>query len=359
VRRWNIFVNLAIDDRNYNRSVELQATIIELDGMRLQFSSLKDLKATEKSMKLELADAVSNRRYDVANELKRDLLALKKKIMKERRVSNNSKGILNDLKFQVDSLADTIEHDESLLSKEEIKSFDVDCDSHTCTFLIYSGSVFEPKYFTCSSDPNEEEEQCKPKCIGIVCWSNEACELEATLDGKALLDFEAERFKECVANLPIVEETRHGAVRCLMGNALILNPRSSALVIDTGTDSLEKMVAILTVGPFAGPSGQIDALLERDKDYHRFGITTLRSCYRACVGETNRAKLQALVIRPLTTRTNNGPIYEEVLKVAVQTIVEEAKFSTGLREVHLVGKSPKEATLLAGIMKTMGYSFRL
>ena len=358
VRRWDIFVKLSIKDRNFNRSVEWQATINELDGMRQQFSSLKDLKAKEKSMKLELANAVSNRRYDVANELKRDLLALKKKIIKERRVSNNPKAILNDLKFQADSLAETIDLDESL--QEEIKSFDVDCDGHTCMFLIYSGSVYDPKSYTCSSYPNDEdEEQLKSKCLGIVCWSNEACALETTPDGKALLDFNADRFKECVADIPIVEETKHGSVRCLMGNSLILNPESSALVIDTGSDSLEKMVGILTVGPFAGPSGQIDALLERDKDYHRFGMTTLRSCYRTCVEETNRANLQTLVIRPLTTRTKNGPIYEEFLKVAVQTVVEDAKFSTGLREVHLVGKSPKEATLLAGIMKTLGYSFRI
>lgn len=305
-------------------------------------------------MKLQLAEAVSNRRYDVANELKRDLLGLKKKIMKERRVAVENSEVLNDFKAQVDSLANALEHDESLVSREETKSFEVDCDGHTCTFLIYSGSVFDPKSFSCSIDRNE---QCNSESVGIVCWSNEACELEGTLDGKLLLELEAERFKECIGSLPIVEETRHGSVRCLMGNSLIISnsPPTPDSGIDTGTDGHEKMVPILTVGPFASQSGQIDALMERDNDYRRFGITTLRSCYRTCVGQTKQAKLDTLVVRPLTTRTKNGPLYEETLKVAVRTIAEEAKFSSLLREVHIVGNSPKEASLLVGIMIKMGY----
>jgi hypothetical protein len=367
VRRRNSFLDLSIKDRNYNRAAELHAIIVELDGMKTQFSSLKDLKAEEKLMKLALAEAVSSRRYDLANELKRDMLVLKKKIMKERRNSNNrsvenQKEVLSDLKAQVDSLADTIEQDVSMAShEEEILSFNVDCDGHTCKFLVYSGNVLDTQSFACFSDPKEQHET---KGIGVVCWSNEACELEGTEDGQCLLEFdllesEAERFKNCLNNLPVLEETRNGSVRCMMGSSLILNPQSSIIDIDTGSGGSGEMVVILTVGPFASPSGQIDALLERDNEYHRFGIATLRSCYRSCLGQTHRANLHALAIRPLTTRTKNGPIYEEILKVAVRTIVEETKFSSGLREVHLLGKTAKEALLLAGIIKSMGYSMRV
>jgi hypothetical protein len=340
LQRRNEFMALAIKDRNYKRSADIETKINELEIMKLKFSSLKDLKAKEKSMKSELADAVSNRRYDVANELKRDLLVLKKKIMKERRVStsrsgDNPNGVLSDFKFQVDSLANTLEHDDYGVFNEETNLFDVDCDGHTCTFHIYSGSVFDPK------------EQLKSKGIGIVCWSNEACDLEGSLDGKALLDIDYE-FKERVTDLPIVEETRHGSVRCLMGKSVILDARSDS-------ESEEDSVAILTVGPFASPSGQIDAMLERDEEFRRFSLATLRSCYRACVQQTERAELQSLSVCPLTTRTGNGQFYEETLRVTVREIVEEAKFSTGLREVRLVGKTPKEAALLVGIMKTMGF----
>ena len=143
-----------------------------------------------------------------------------------------------------------------------------------------------------------------------------------------------------------------------MGNSIFLDPRSSS-VIEMVSDSNEKTVAILTVGPFSSPTGQIDALLERDDEFRRFALRTLRSCYRACVRQTQRANLRSLAIYPLTTRAKNGLLYEETLKIAVREILEEAKFSPGLDEVRLVGKTPKEASLLVGIMKAMGFSLRV
>ena len=264
--------------------------------------------------------------------------------MKERRVSTNRsvenpEGILSDLKAQVDSLADAIEQDENQVSDEETKFFDIDCDGHACTFLIHSGNMFSSKNLRC----------------GLVCWSNEACELEASFDGKSLLGVGAGKFEECVVNLPVLEETQHGSVRCLMGNSVILNPPSLSSVVSMDSERHEEIVAMLAVGPFANPSGQIDALLERDNEYHLFAMSTLRSCYRSLLRQTDRARLQSLVICPLTTRTKNGPLYEETLKIAVREIVEEAKFSSGLCEVHIIGKTPKEAARVARIMKTMGF----
>lgn len=354
IRRWNSFVELAMKEKNYKRAIDLEAKINELEGMKSQFTSLQDLKAKEKSMKSELANAVSNRRYDIANELKRDMLVLKKEIMKERRASTNRSGetpngVLNDLKFQVDSLADTLEHDESIFSGEENRIFNVECDGHTCAFRIYDSSVSNaiqsPILF-------ESKEQLKAKGNGIVFWCNEACNLEGEPEGKLPLGVD---FQKYAANLPIVEETRHGPVRCLMGNSTILDTRSPSI-----TESIdgvnEESVAVLTVGPFATSSGQIDTLLERDDDFRRFSLTTLRSCYRSCMQQTARCNLRSLTICPLTTRTKNGLLYKEALKIAVREILEGAKFSKGLQEVRLIGKTPKEAALLVGIMKNMGFS---
>ena len=58
----------------------------------------------------------------------------------------------------------------------------------------------------------------------------------------------------------------------------------------------------------------------------------------------------------INDKDENGPLYKETLKIAVREILEGAKFSKGLQEVRLVGKTPKEAALLVGIMKAMGYS---
>jgi len=359
LRRWKNFMDLAIGDGNYNRAADLEVQINELDGMRSKFSSLKDLKAEEKARKAELAHAVSNRRYDIANELKKDLLVLKKKINKERRASTNrsvenQSGVLSDLKFQVDALADAIERDNSFVLDEDTKLFDVDCDGHACTFHVYCGSVFDPKSLL-RSDKSKEELNSKGN--GIVCWSNEACSLDGSLEGKSLLGLEIEKFKECVTKLPILAKTRHGSVRCSMGNSVILDPRSSS-VMNMVADSNERTVAILTVGPFASPSGKIDTLMERDEEFHRFSLRMLRSCYRTCIRQTRKANLRSLTICPMTTRAKYGPLYEETLKIAVREILDEAKFSSGLNEVRLVGRTPKEASLLVGIMKGMGFSFR-
>ena len=351
ILRWTLFKEQALKDKNYKRALDLHATIEELEGMRFQFPSLKDLKEEEQLMKSNLSDAVSNRRYDVANELKRELLALKKKIMKERRISTNRlsetpKNMLTDLQAQVDSLIEKNVHNESLgddydeISTDEIKSFDVDCDGRNCRFSIYNGTIFNVNSRTILKNNVS---------TGIVCWSNEACDLEKTADGSLLSSLGGEQLQDDVAKLPILEDTLYGPVRCVTGKSLILSNRPSTRIKDN--------IIILSVGPYGSPSGQIDAMLEGDEDYLHYGKTTLRSCYRSCVGRANKARLQVMAISPLTTRTKNGSIYEEMIQIGLQTLSEEVKFSQ-LEEVHIIARSSKEATIMVDTMQALGYYAR-
>jgi hypothetical protein len=348
ILRWTLFKEQALKDRNYKRALDLHAMIEDLEGMRFQFPSLKDLKEEEHLMKSDLSDAVSNRRYDVANELKRELLALKKKIMKERRISTNRlsetpKHMLTDLQAQVDSLIEKNVHNESLedddneTKTDKIKSFDVDCDGRNCSFFIYSGSIFNVKSRTIRYNNVSK---------GIVCWSNEACDLEKTADGSLLSSLGGEQLQDDVAKLPIVEDTLYGPVRCVTGKSLILSSGPSTRIKDN--------TIILSVGPYGSPSGQIDAMLEGDEDYLHYGKTTLRSCYRSCVGRANKAGLRVMAISPLTTRTKNGLIYEEMIQIGLQTLSEEVKFSQ-LEEVHIIARSSKEATIMVDTMQSLGY----
>lgn len=353
IRRWTLFKEQALKDKNYKRALDLHATIDELEGMRFQFPSLKDLKEEEQLMKSDLSDAVSNRRYDVANELKRELLVLKKKIMKERRISTNRlsetpKDMLTDLQAQVDSLIEknihnvSLEDDDDETNTDEIKSFDVDCDGRNCRFFIYSGSIFNVKSLTIRNNVSKVSK-------GIVCWSNEACDLERTADGSLLSSLGGEKLHTDIAKLPIVEDTLYGPVRCVTGKSLILSSGSSTRIKDS--------TIILSVGPYGSPSGQIDAMLEGDEDYLHYGKTTLRSCYRSCIGRANQAGLRALAISPLTTRTKNGPIYEEMIQIGLRTLSEEVKFSQ-LNEVHIIARSSKEATIMIDTMHALGYYTR-
>merc|ERR1712224_893771 len=134
------------------------------------------MREQEQMMKSELADAVSNRRYDRANELKKELLVLKKKIMRERRMKANRlseipKDALSNFQTQMNSLIENTytesteddeyydahygaNHTNSNVDDDDIdamKSFDVDCDNgggRVCKFFIYSGSVRREEFDT-------------------------------------------------------------------------------------------------------------------------------------------------------------------------------------------------------------------
>lgn len=365
LHRWTAFLGQAVKEQNYQRAVDLHAIINDLEKMRHKYPSMEDLKEQEQAMKIGLADAVSDRQYEVANELKKDLLALKRKIIKERRALLNRLGenpmqMLNDFEFLVDSTAadttnDSIESSDSPFSKEKIP-FDVDCDGRNCTFHIYSGTVFDLNSST--------SEESKNKSRGIVCWSNEACELDNSFYGKALVDIDGDKFNKCIEKLPIVKDTPYGPVLCVTGMSLLLGdvseclPTQVSLLESTRSPGFSwnsEEVVILTVGPFLCSSGKIDTMLERDNDFLRFSKLTTRSCYRSSVTRANEAELQVLAISPLTTRTKSGRIYEEMLRIGLQTLTEEAKFSK-LDEVHIIGKDPQEAAKLVDLMQTIGYN---
>jgi hypothetical protein len=65
------------------------------------------------------------------------------------------------------------------------------------------------------------------------------------------------------------------------------------------------------------------------------------------------AELQALGVCPLTTHSK-GISYQATIQIALQTLIDEAKF-THLKDVHVIAKTPKEASLMVTRMLEMGY----
>jgi hypothetical protein len=114
---------------------------------------------------------------------------------------------------------------------------------------------------------------------------------------------------------------------------------------------LEAPCVILTVGPLS-PSNLEDAL-EDDTDSLHYIKIMLRSCYRSSLVLSKHAELQALALSLLTTR-KTGQAYEETLRVGLQTLVEEVKFSH-LRDLHIVASSQKEASILIAMLSDMGH----
>ena len=50
----------------------------------------------------------------------------------------------------------------------------------------------------------------------------------------------------------------------------------------------------------------------------------------------------------------DSPTYAEMLRVGLETLVEEVQFSH-LRDLHLVARTPQEASILVDLLEDMGH----
>jgi len=323
----------AVVQKNFMRAMDLDTILEDLEGMRSAFVSLKDLRKKEEVMKKELADAVSNRSYSKANDLKRELLVLKKKIMKEQRMSqeDNNRDATKKLKDFQEKVQSMIEDSTfSDINRKAQATFAVNCNNRDCSFVIYAGEVHDFQH------PSEAK--------GIVCWSNESCELKADPDGVKLVKHGGAQVQRDIFSLPIVVTSKYGPVRCGTGNAVIIGPQKYG--------DIQAPCIILTVGPLC-PGNTYDVELHQDTDSLHYIKVMLRSCYRSSLVLAKHAELQVLALSMLTTR-KTGQAYQETLRVGLQTLVEEVKFSH-LRDLHLVASSSKEASVLISMMSEMGH----
>jgi Ran GTPase-activating protein (RanGAP) involved in mRNA processing and transport len=331
IRRRIIQKQKAIKEKNFLRAMDLDIIIEELEGMRSDFPCLEDLCEEEAAMKTELANAVNSRQYDLANDLKRDMLILKKRILQERslhptqNLAFQAGHFMNDIEAQVQSMMDG--NASASFEKGQSVAFTVDCDERDCTFEIYAGSI------TDFDSPSEAK--------GIVCWTNESCELEGNPIGEKLIQYGGSALEVDISCLPVVTDSPWGPVRCGTGNAVIVGPQSYG--------ELEAPCVILAVGPLS-PTND-DHIEADDGDTLHYVRTMLRSCYRSSLVLAKHAQLQAAAISILTTK-QTGSAYDETLRIALQTLVAEVKFSL-LRELHIIVSSQKEASRLIEIMTEM------
>eukprot|EP00536_Pseudo-nitzschia_multiseries_P016544 jgi/Psemu1/313276/fgenesh1_kg.1139_\ len=211
---------------------------------------------------------------------------------------------------------------------------------------------------------NSNSEEADKRSKGIVCWSNESCILNDSLNGKPVLTIDSDEFNKHIEKLPILKETQYGPIVCGNGNSLMLNNKAdefpseirlSDSISSPSASRKSQEVTILTVGPFLTSSGQIDTMLERDSHFLYFSEVTARSCYRSCITQANQAHLQILAISLLTACSPNCLVYKEMLRIGLRTLTEETKFSV-LQEVHVVGKDPHETAELVEMMQILGYT---
>jgi hypothetical protein len=338
LRRRKVQRELALSEKNFMRAMDLDCILTEMEGLRSEFPTLKDLKEEEHLMKAALADAVADRRYDAANELKRDLLTLKKKIMKERRLlpdqAEYPKIKLNQIQAQVEFMIEGAEDSFKLDDLDRKVSFVVDCDTRLCRFWFYYGDIYD------FSHPSDAK--------GILCWTNEACDLSDSTEGRQLLDRGGEGLQNNINSLPVVEGSPFGNSRCGIGNSVMLGP-----IVDYHRKRLPAPFVILTVGPFSHGHSPTEYSPEEHEEYFHYSKCMLRSCYRSSLELARNSELEALGVTLLLT-LNKGGAYESYIQTGLQTLIQEAKFSQ-LKDVHVIAKTPKEASMMVSRMMEMGY----
>ena len=318
IRRRNFQKSKAVDDKNYLRAMDLDTLLEELESMRPEFPTIQDLKEEQEIMKADLDAAVASRRYDVANELKRELLSIRKKIIKEQRSTNASsskKGnapsdMVRDLEAQVQNMVLKSRTRDSFVNPSTTSAvfdpndadaagrpgngettFAVACGDHRdCSFTVHVGDVLD------FSHPAEAR--------GIVVWTNECCQLEGTVQGEDLLRRGGPTLRQEISELPVAIKTTYGPVRCATGNAVIVGPAQFG--------TLDTPCIILAVGPLSPSralSGEEAKISERRKEEEEFSDELwladaldhnkpmLRSCYRSSMVLAKHAELQVDEVR--------------------------------------------------------------
>ena len=345
IRQWTKERDKSIKIKNYLRAQDLEKLLQELAGLRSQFPSLDELLAQEGVLKKELASTLAARQYDKGNAIKRELLALKKLIMQEKRAAPEERAAhaadtLSDIQAQVKSMiALTSEEPSSeFLSKTKTSNasdgvsatFSIGSAYHNCALRIYCGAVHD-------FDP-------LPDSGAVVCWTNECCDLGTDPFGVSVIETGGNALARDIYSLPAISRTPWGAAKCGTGNAVIVGPGAY--------HQLRVHCVVLAVGPVS-PSRDEEYEASNEDMLHYIEIM-LRSCYRSSLVLAKHSQLQAIAFPTLTTKVGTET-YDATLKMGLKCLVEEAKYSD-LSSIHIVASSEEEAIKLIAMASNLGLS---
>jgi O-acetyl-ADP-ribose deacetylase (regulator of RNase III) len=334
--RWSKQRDIAVRSKNYLRAADLEQVLAEIEAMRPDFPNLEDLMSKEQELQRKLNYAMSKKQYAQGNALKREILTLKKVIMREKRATSASQSakeqidriqgqMTNILKIAHSSFTDM---DKLVEPEVSAASFSLGSAYHHCEVSIYPGSVVH-------FDPGND--------LGaIICWTNECCDLRLNENGKELIGYGGTMLARDIASLPGITKTRWGLGKCGTGNAVIVGPGNY--------DSLRVHCVILAVGPLS-PDGDAKIAAD-DEDALHYVKIMMRSCIRSGLILAKHSQVQSIAFPTLTTEPGNDT-YEQTLLMGLKILVEEAKHSD-LNNLHIVAKDEIESTKLIAMAIDMG-----
>jgi hypothetical protein len=345
IAKWKKRMEYSIEIKNCFRAMDLQQVLKELESQRSKFPSIEDMVAKEKELHRKHTLCFKTRRYEEGNRIKREILDLKRQIMRQKRMmtsrqtpksalTQSQSDKIADIKAQMDSIMKMANSSFSSLTDmpenpdETEAVFQLGSAYHRCDLRIYPGNV---EHF----DPGND--------LGAsVCWTNESCELNLDDQGRSLLQAGGQNLDEDIRSLPGIAETPWGVTKCGTGNAVIVGPGNY--------DDLQVHCVILAVGPISPSRDEI--LEEGDKDALHYITVMMRSCIRSSFILAKHSQVQSIAVPTLTTKLGS-PTYESTLLTNLKLLVDEAKFSD-LNTLHIVASSEEESKKLIEMALTIG-----
>jgi hypothetical protein len=341
VARWTGHMEVAVKSKNYLRATDLRQVLVELEALRPTFPSLDDLIRKEQELQRTLSLAMSNKQYTAGNTIKREILALKRVIMQEKRsapaenersASDRVADLQNQMQAMMKIAHSSFSDMDNLVDAPEISaaSFSLGSAYHHCEVAIYPGSVV---YFEPGDDMG-----------AVICWTNECCDMELHDNSRQLIEYGGPNLAKDIGSLPGITKTRWGLAKCGTGNAVIVGPGNY--------DDLNVNCVILAVGPLS-PSCEDDFPPDDEDSLHYIQIM-MRSCIRSGLILAKHSQVQSVAFPTLTSKQRaGGATYEQTLLMGLKILVEEAKHSD-LNNLHIVAKNEEESTKLIAMAIDMG-----
>lgn len=338
IKKWSDNKDMAVSRKNYLRALDLDRIIRELEGRRKEFPNIDDLLKREAALQKELEAAMASRQYAKGNATKREILALKKLIMQEKR----AKPTENEL-VATDRLVDLQEQMQKLmkLANDSFSSLDqIRADDRTAAKFTM-GSAYHNCELSISTTPTLEYDPGNDMGA-VICWTNELCDVkQSETNGKLLLNGGTNLMRD-ISSLPGITRTPWGIGKCGTGNAVIVGPGNY--------EDLLFNCIILAVGPM--PETKDMELKPDDEDALHYIKIMLRSCLRSCLILAKHSQVHSIAVPTLTTK-EEGATYDHTLFMFFKILVEEARHSD-LNSVHITASSAEESSKLIAMANEMG-----
>jgi O-acetyl-ADP-ribose deacetylase (regulator of RNase III) len=340
MNKWTVQMESAVSNKNYLRAMDLDQVLKELASMKSSFPSVEDLIAKEQELHRRHTNCFKTRQYEEGNRLKREILALKKRILQEKRavtaqhttvVATPDK--ITNLQAQMKSIMEMANSSFSSLNELETPDkteavFTLGSAYHNCEVRIYPGNV-------CDFDPGQD--------LGAaICWTNECCDLSLDDGGKNLISYGGRSLEKDISSLPGITQTPWGIAKCGTGNAVIVGPGNY--------DDLRVHCVILAVGPISATCQ--DEFEGDDEDSLHYIKIMMRSCIRSALILSKHSQVQSIAFPTLTSKMG-GHAYDATLLTNLKILVEEVKHSD-LNTLHIVARTEEESTKLIGMALELG-----